>query len=259
MTDRTKIYFTSDFHLGADHRNESSRDREKKVIRWLDSIKSDCKALYLVGDVFDYWFEYKEVVPKGFIRFLAKIGEFTDAGIDVHFFTGNHDMWLFSYLQEELSVTIHKDPLELTMGKTKVYIAHGDGLGPGDHGYKFIKKIFRFPLNQWLYARLHPNLGIRIMKYFSQRKGSLKAKETSYMGADQEWLIQYCEDLLTSQHYDLFIMGHRHLPISHTLSNGKSRYINLGDMISYNSYAVIDHGKSSLKAFEKADLEIFGN
>lgn len=259
MGERNKIYFASDFHLGADHKNESSRNRELKIIRWMESIKGNCSTLYLVGDIFDYWFEYKEVVPKGFVRLLAKVAEFTDLGIEVHMFTGNHDIWLFNYLEDELSVTIHRNPTKTVLQGSEIYIAHGDGLGPGDNAYKLLKKIFRFPLNQWLYARLHPNFGIGLMKYFSQRKGSLKEKEIPFLGAQKEWLIQHCEQLLQNNYCDYYILGHRHLPIDHTLSNGKSRYINLGDMISYNSYAILENGILSLKAFENPNLDILGN
>jgi UDP-2,3-diacylglucosamine hydrolase len=258
MSKKEKIYFASDFHLGADHKLESSLEREKKIVRWLDSIESDCGALFLVGDVFDYWFEHKEVVPRGFVRFLAKIAAFTDKGIPVHFFSGNHDMWMFDYLQSEIGITLHRDSYTLEAQGKKLFIAHGDGLGPGDKGYKFIKKIFRFPLNQWLFARLHPNLALSLMKFFSQKNGGLKIKDAVYQGPEKEWLIQYCEDSLKSNSYDFFIMGHRHLAIDYTLSNGKSRYINLGDMISFNSYAVLENGKLELKAFEKSDLDING-
>jgi len=212
-----------------------------------------------VGDVFDFWFEYKEVVPKGYIRFLAKIAEFTDHQIPVHFFTGNHDMWLFDYLQTELGIIVHTEPYRLQIQNQEIFLAHGDGLGPGDHGYKFLKKVFRLGINQWLFARLHPNLGIKIMKFFSQRKGQLDIKDATYQGPEKEWLIQYCEEELKNREYDFFIMGHRHLVVDYTLGNGKSRYINLGDMITYNSYAILKNGKLSIQAFENSNLPIDGN
>src|SRR5438552_2655942 len=159
LTAGKKIYFASDFHLGVPD-FQTSLEREKRIVRWLDTIKNDCEELYLLGDVFDFWFEYKTVVPKGFVRLLGKLAEFSDAKIPVHYFTGNHDMWTFDYLTKELNVQIHRHPVEKEYNGKKFYIGHGDGLGPGDHGYKFIKKIFASPLSQWLFARLHPNLGI---------------------------------------------------------------------------------------------------
>ncbi len=253
------IYFASDFHLGADTEVESSKNRELKILRWLDSIKNDCDELYLLGDLFDYWFEYIEVIPKGHVRFLAKLASFVDSGIPVHIFTGNHDMWMFSYFQDELGAIVHRKPINKSLQGKKLQFGHGDGLGPGDHGYKFIKKIFGNPISQLLFARLHPNLAIRIMRILSQRKDKVEQKRTSYKGADQEWLIKHCEKEVIKDHIDYFIFGHRHLPIDFTLSNGTSRYINLGDMIHHNTYAVLKNGNLSIQTFENQDVQIFGN
>jgi len=253
------IYFASDFHLGADTPEESSRLREGKIIRWLESIKVRCSELYLLGDVFDYWFEYKKVVPKGYIRFLAKIADFVDSGIPVHIFTGNHDMWLSTYLSEEIGVKMYYDPVEITLHSKKFLLGHGDGLGPGDHGYKLIKKIFRSKFNQWLFARLHPNFGVSLMRFFSQKSRAYDQEENSFTTPEKEWLIQYCEEQISNREIDYFIFGHRHLPIDYTLSNEHSRYINLGDMISFNSYAVLVDGELTLKSYENPTLHIFGN
>jgi len=153
-----KVYFASDFHLGIDARL-SSREREKQLVRWLEQIRKDAYSIYLVGDVFDFWFEYKTVVPKGYVRLLGKLAELRDEGIPIYFFTGNHDMWMFSYFEEELGIPIYREPIvREIMGKT-FFIGHGDGLGPGDHGYKFIKRVFANPVCQWLFERLHPKIG----------------------------------------------------------------------------------------------------
>ncbi|NNF35008.1 MAG: UDP-2,3-diacylglucosamine diphosphatase, partial [Saprospiraceae bacterium] len=165
---RTKTYFASDFHLGLDV-SISSLEREKKIVRWMDGIKNDAKAIYLVGDVFDYWFEYGTVIPKGYTRLLGKLAELRDIGIPIYFFIGNHDMWMFRYLDEEMGIPIYRQPIQREIDGKKFFIGHGDGLGPGDHGYKFIKSIFSNRFCQWLFARIHPNLGIRIMKYVSGR------------------------------------------------------------------------------------------
>lgn len=239
MKQEKKIYFISDFHLGVPDR-EKSLEREQKIVRFLDSIRKDVDELYLLGDVFDFWFEYKTVVPRGYVRLLGKIAEFTDAGIPVYYFTGNHDMWTFDYLQKELNVEIHRKPIEKEYNGKRFYIGHGDGLGPGDHGYKFIKKVFASPLCQWLFARLHPNFGIGLANYFSRKSRiATGTSDEKFLGEEKEWLVIHSKELLEKKHYDFLIFGHRHLPLDITI-NGKSRYINLGDWIRYDSYAEFD-------------------
>jgi len=243
------IYFASDFHLGFDN-NLTSRAREHIIISWLNSIAEDATEIYIIGDLFDFWYEYKEVVPKGHIRLLARIAEFTDSGIPVHLFTGNHDLWMFDYLETELGVILYRIPQEIKLQGKKMLIGHGDGLGPGDKGYKVMKKIFTNKFNQWLFARLHPNFAIGLMKYFSRKSRENDPEELSFLGVDKEWLIQYAERKLKSQYYDYFIFGHRHLPIEHTLSNDKSRYINTGDWIHHYTYARMEDGIISLEKYE---------
>ena len=243
------IYFASDFHLGFDN-NLTSRAREYLIISWLNSIAIDATEIYIIGDLFDYWYEYKEVVPKGHIRLLARIAEFTDSGIPVHLFTGNHDLWMFDYLETELGVILYRIPQEIKLQGKKMLIGHGDGLGPGDRGYKVMKKIFTNKFNQWLFARLHPNFAIGLMKYFSRKSRENDPEELSFLGVDKEWLIQYAERKLKIQYFDYFIFGHRHLPIEHTLSNDKSRYINTGDWIHHYTYARMEDGIISLEKYE---------
>ncbi|HLG02462.1 MAG TPA: UDP-2,3-diacylglucosamine diphosphatase, partial [Bacteroidia bacterium] len=166
QSQKGNIYFASDFHLGIPDL-AASHERERRIVRWMDSILPDAKELYLVGDLFDAWFEYKRVVPKGFVRLLAKIAEFTDKGIPVYVFSGNHDTWMFNYLKEECGAEIHHEPVRREWNGKKFIIGHGDGLGPGDRGYKFIKSIFRNRFAQWLYARVHPNAGIWLAQFFS--------------------------------------------------------------------------------------------
>jgi len=242
------IYFASDFHLGL-NKNGTSRAREARIIRWLASIIDDTEQLYILGDLFDYWFEYKKVVPKGFIRILTKLSEFTDRDIPVHIFTGNHDMWMFDYLEDEIGAIIYRAPIVRQLQGKKFLLGHGDGLGPGDHGYKFIKKVFRSKINQWLFARLHPNLGITLMQKFSKKSRDAETESPAFMGPDKEWLIQYCEKKIEKGDIDYFIFGHRHLPIDYTLSNKRSRYINCGDWIEHNSYVVLREGEIELKKF----------
>lgn len=241
-----KIYFASDFHLGAPD-YESSLIREKKIVSWLKSIKKDAQEIYLVGDIFDFWFEYKHAIPKGYTRFFGEIASIVDSGTPIHFFTGNHDMWMFDYLKKELGVTIHYDKIEKTYNGKQFLIAHGDGLGPGDKGYKILKKILRNKFCQWCFARLHPNFGIGLANFFS--KTSRKHTERDvFLGEDKEWLITYCKKKLTEKPYNYFIFGHRHYPIDFKL-NEKAKYINLGEWITDSNYAVFDGEKLNLKKF----------
>ncbi len=254
----SKIYFASDFHLGIDARL-SSRERERQILRWLDSIRDEAGEIYLVGDLFDFWFEYKTVVPKGFVRLLGKLAELRDSGIEIHYFTGNHDMWMFRYFEEELGIPTHREPIIRERNGKTFFIGHGDGLGPGDHGYKFIKRVFANPFSQWLFERLHPNFGIRLANFWSGSSRKRDRDAGRFLGSEKEWLIAYCNRKLDQLSIDYFIFGHRHLPIDHTLKNGRSRYINLGDWMHYNSYAVFDGEELQLHFFENEEGRIFGN
>jgi len=241
-----KIYFASDFHLGVPD-YESSLEREKKIVRWLDEIKHDATEIYLLGDVFDFWFEYKRAIPKGFVRLQGKIAEITDAGIPVYYFTGNHDMWVFDYLPKELGMKLCRGPIQKQYNSKKLFIGHGDGLGPGDNGYKFLKKVFANKLCQWLFARLHPNFGIWLAGY-SSGVSREEIENLEFFG-DEEHLVQFCKKTLETEYFDYFIFGHRHIPLD--LEVGKnSRYINLGDWIINFTYAVFDGDKMELKKFE---------
>lgn len=243
------IYFASDFHLGAPNAEESLV-REKRIIAWLDSIFETTQELFLMGDLFDFWFEYKHVAPKGYIRFLGKLCEFTDAGIPVHVFIGNHDMWMFDYLEKEVGVKIHRENVFRTFSDKTFFLGHGDGLGPGDHGYKFIKKVFANKFCQWLFARLHPNFSFGMAQFWSRksREGN-GSNDEKFLGEENEWLAIYCKEQLQIQHHDFFIFGHRHLPIDIKL-NEQSRYVNLGEWINYNTYAVFNGEELLLKSFE---------
>jgi len=247
--DKKHIYFASDFHLGAPNYKES-RDREHRIVRWLDRVKSTAKEIYLVGDLFDFWFEYKKAIPKGFVRLQGKIAEICDSGIPVHVFIGNHDMWMFDYLPKELGVTMHREPISKSFNGKKFFIGHGDGLGPGDHGYKFIKKVFANRMCQWLFARIHPNVGIGMADYWSGRsRKANRGEDEKYLGDDKEFLVQYCKDYLTKEHIDYFIFGHRHLPLDLTVGKN-SQYINLGEWINYNTYGVWDGVEMKLEEFK---------
>ena len=248
-SERNVVYFASDFHLGAPDYS-SSLERERKIVKWLNTIESTALEIFLVGDIFDFWFEYKRAIPKGFVRLQGKIAELTDKGIPVHIFTGNHDMWMFDYLPQEIGVEIHREPIIRIFFGKQVLIGHGDGLGPGDRGYKFLKKLFQNKFCQWCFARLHPNFGIGVANY-SSRKSRLATghEDDIFKGIDKEWLVQYCEERLKSEKIDFFVFGHRHLPLEIALSNG-SKYFNLGDWLKYNTYLEIKIDGVSLKKWD---------
>lgn len=243
------IYFLSDFHLGVpDH--ASSLKREKCIVRFLSGIQEDAAAIFIVGDLFDFWYEYKKVVPKGFVRILGKMAELTDSGIPLYFFVGNHDMWMSGYFEKELNIPVYYEPKDFEFNGKKFLIGHGDGLGPGDNGYKFLKKIFRNKACQWLFGLLPPYIGMGIAHWSSKSSRAATGEDDAqFLGEDKEWLISYCKEVLHQKHYDFFIFGHRHLPIDFSLDGG-SRYINLGDWIRYNSYAVFNGQHIELKYFE---------
>lgn len=247
-TPEKKIYFLSDFHLGAPNAT-ASLIREKKVVRFLDQIRHSAAAIFIVGDIFDFWYEYHSVVPKGYMRLLGKLAELTDAGIPVHVFVGNHDMWMSGYFEKELNIPVYHEPRVFNWNNKQFYIGHGDGLGPGDHGYKFIKKIFRNPVCKWLFGKLHPDWGIALANYFSRKsREKTGTADAHFLGEDQEWLIVYSKELIQKEPYDFLVFGHRHYPIDFRLSE-KSRYINLGDWISNFTYAEFDGNDVKLLQF----------
>lgn len=244
-----KIYFLSDFHLGApDH--AISLTREKRIVKFLDDIKSDAAQIFILGDLFDFWYEYKKVVPKGFVRILGKLAEIADRGIVVKFFVGNHDMWMSGYFEHELGVEVFHEPAAFEFNGKQFFIGHGDGLGPGDHRYKFIKKVFRNKFSQWLFGILHPGAGIGLANYMSRKsRAATGMTDETFLGEDKEWLIIFSKEMLKKKHFDYFIFGHRHLPLEFKLKDN-SYYVNLGDWIKYNSYAVFDGDRTTLKYYE---------
>lgn len=245
-----KIYFLSDFHLGAPNYAQSLV-REKKIVAFLQQIRSDAALIIIAGDIFDFWFEYKTVVPKYFVRLLGKLAEITDSGIPVMLFAGNHDMWMRDYFEKEMHIPVYFEPKEFQWNGQQFYIGHGDGLGPGDHGYKMLKKIFRNPLCQWLFGVLHPDWGIALANFFSRKsRAKTGAADAIFLGEDKEWLVIFCKEILKQKEVDYFIFGHRHLPMDIQL-NEQSRYINLGDWIKHFTYAVFDGQQLSLQQWQQ--------
>jgi UDP-2,3-diacylglucosamine hydrolase len=245
-----KIYFASDQHFGAPT-PEASFPREQKFVAWLDEVKQDAEAIFLLGDLFDFWFEYKTVVPKGFVRILGKLAEIRDSGIPIYFFVGNHDLWMDDYFQKELNIPVYQDIKEFTFNNKTFLIGHGDGKGPGDKGYKRMKKVFVHPFSKWLYRWLHPDLGMRLAQYLSVKNKLISgAEDVVYLGEDKEWLIQYAKRKLEFKHYNYFVFGHRHLPLQLAIGEN-SEYVNLGDWIGYFTYGVFDGESFQLKTYTK--------
>jgi UDP-2,3-diacylglucosamine hydrolase len=252
-----QVYFASDFHLGISGKL-NSRERERQIVRWLEVIRPNAEAIYLVGDIFDFWFEYQTVVPKGYLRLFGQLARMRDEGIMIYFFTGNHDMWMFDYFEKELGIPIFRKPVVHEYAGKRFFIGHGDGLGPGDIGYKRLKRIFAARWAQWLFARFHPNFGIGLANFWSRRSRKTNKEPGHFLGKEKEWLVAYAERKLSQEHYDYFVFGHRHLPINFTLSNGKTRYINLGDWLTYNSYGVFDGKTLEVRFFENEAGQVFG-
>ena len=253
-----KIYFLSDFHLGAPDAARSL-EREKIIVRFLEEVRQDAHTIFLVGDMFDFWYEYTRVVPRGFVRLLGKIAELSDAGIRFYFFVGNHDMWMKDYFQQELQVPVYFEPGEFVFNDKTFLIGHGDGLGPGDHGYKRLKKIFRNPFCQWLFGLLPPAAGMGLADYFSRKsRAATGSSEEQYLGDEREWLLIYSKQAIREKKIHFLIFGHRHLPIDYRL-NENSRYVNLGDWINYFTYAVFDGQQLELRSFTGRNDKIYRN
>lgn len=242
-----KYFFISDAHLGL-YPTENSREREKILVNWLDSIKTEIAELFLVGDIFDFWHEYKRVVPRGFTRFLGKLAEIADSGAKIHFFTGNHDIWVYDYLPKEIGMEIYREYIVREINGLKLLIGHGDGLGKGDAGYKLLKGIFTNRILQWMFARIHPNCAMWFGHKWSKssRYGKGITAEP-FRGEENELQVVFALQTLKTEHFDYFIFGHRHIPFEIKLGD-RSTVINLGDWINNFSYAVIDGNKLELKS-----------
>jgi UDP-2,3-diacylglucosamine hydrolase len=238
LAETGKIFFASDFHLGLPT-GSAPLEREKKVVSWLNSIAPEAKEIYLLGDIFDFWWEYKKVVPRGFTRFLGTISEITDSGIPVHFFTGNHDMWVGDYLSEECGMIIHKQPFTAVFNGKKFHLAHGEGLGTNSTGYKILLSIFRNKPLQTMYSAMHPSIGMGIGHKWSLSSRLGKGITKEYLGEDKEDLIRYAKAIMKNDNIDYFIFGHRHLAITIKITP-QSEIVFLGDWIKNGSYAEWD-------------------
>lgn len=251
MSDKS-IYFLSDVHLGS-KALDNDLEREKHLVKFIDTIKNRCKSLWLLGDIFDFWFEYKHAVPKGHTRLLGKLSELTDSGIEVHMFTGNHDIWIFDYLSKECGIIIHRNKTEqIVLNGKNILLGHGDGLNPHDIGFRIIRSVFHSRIAQTLFRWLHPDCGIALGKNWSShsRKSQGGVKVHSYMGDDKESCVIYANNYVsTHREIDYVIFGHRHLNFEIKLKNGAT-YINIGDWLTQFTYAEMDEsGLITLKKY----------
>jgi UDP-2,3-diacylglucosamine hydrolase len=246
-----KIYFASDFHLGAPN-HEKSLIREKRIIRWLESIRQDAEKIFLVGDIFDFWFEYREAVPRGYVRLLGKLAELSDSGIEIIVFLGNHDMWMTDYFEKELKIKTFRRPKSYIFNQKKFYIGHGDGLGKGDWLFKILKIIFEGKIPRFLFGRvLHPNLGLYLGNLWAKHSWNKHNKEErpkDVISPDNERLLLYSKQIEAQNHHDYYVFGHIHNCIELRVSESAT-YFNLGDWVVFNSYLVFDGEKASLEKF----------
>ncbi len=242
---RSKLYFLSDFHLGSPDKKESLK-REKRLISLLEEMSTKAHSIFFLGDVFDFWMEYRHVVPKGYVRFLGKVAELSDQGINIYFFKGNHDMWMFGYLKDECGAHIITDELSIKIGAKKFLVGHGDGLGPGDTRYKMLKKIFRNPICIWLFRLVHPDLGIGLANAWSQHSRTKNLEKGEVFLGEKEWLWQYCKKEHEKQARDYYIFGHRHLNLDLEVIPA-GRYINLGEWITDSKYVEFDGKDCQIK------------
>ncbi|MBS0011526.1 MAG: UDP-2,3-diacylglucosamine diphosphatase [Bacteroidales bacterium] len=247
MTADKKIYFASDFHLGLEV-GMKPLDREKHIVKWMKSVAGSASAIYLVGDIFDFWWEYKSVVPKGFTRFLGTISELTDSGIEIHFFTGNHDMWISDYLSKECGMTLHTEPLHTELMGKKFYIAHGEGLGSGDRSYKILLWLFRNRMLRKMYSFLHPRIGLAIAHRWTKKSRLAKHHTAELKDPDNESLIKHARQLIRSNKVDYFIFGHRHIALEYKLATDSTIFF-LGNWFDAPAYVSWDGREAVLHMF----------
>jgi len=248
------IYFVSDLHLGAPALR-NNKEREMLFANWLRSIRNDVGTLFLMGDFFDFWFEYKKVIPKGFVRSLGALAELCDSGVTVHFFTGNHDIWAFDYLSEEIGMHVHTDPVRMDFYGKSFFLSHGDDLGKKDFGYQFIKNLFHNRLAQWIFAKIHPDPAIRLAHYWSKKSRlSHKISDQGFKGLDSEDQFLFAKSVLKKAHYDYFVFGHRHIELNAPIEDN-SRLVILGDWIRLFSYGIFDGNEFRIEHIKEEKLK----
>ncbi|MBI4548178.1 MAG: UDP-2,3-diacylglucosamine diphosphatase [Ignavibacteriae bacterium] len=239
-----QAYFISDAHLGLGSREEE-RKKEDHLLTFLEHISKDASELFIVGDLFDTWFEYRTVIPKGFHRLLAKLDDLTHCGISVHYLAGNHDYWMKDFFDDELGIKTYHDAFDTMVDGKKIFIHHGDGLANGDFGYRILKKILRNRLNIKLFTVLHPDIGITLARSSSKKSRRYTLTKNN---ADDNGMLKFARQKI-QEGFDVVIMGHCHQPMMKELGTGL--YINLGDWIAHHTYAQIGNGKIELNVWRQ--------
>ena len=247
-----KAYFMSDAHLGLESR-ERERMKVDRLVAFLDAVGRDGSELFIVGDLFDAWFEYRTVIPKGFHRTLAALQEFSDRGVKVHYLAGNHDFWVGEFFQKELGMELHLNPFEITLAGKRIFFHHGDGLAGNDRGYRLIKPVLRNRINIALYRWLHPDIGVKLARGSSR---SSRAYTANKHYGEEEGMME-CARQHIQQGVDIVMMGHRHKPSILPIDHGT--YVNLGDWITYNTYAELTDGTLQLKTWDGATGHIYAD
>jgi UDP-2,3-diacylglucosamine hydrolase len=237
-------YFISDVHLGLGS-PEAEREKQRRLIGFLDRASGDATHLFILGDLFDAWIEYRTVIPRGFHRVLAKLHDLTDGGVEVHFLAGNHDFWVRDYFRSEMGIKTHAEAFEVELDGKRIYMHHGDGLNPRDRGYAFLKKVLRNRFAIWLFSWVHPDIGVALAR--SSSKTSRDYTSTKEYG-EEDGMRRAAAGLI-DRGYDLVVMGHRHVPASEAI--GRGTYANLGDWITHNTYGRLSGGAFSLLTWEQ--------
>jgi UDP-2,3-diacylglucosamine hydrolase len=241
-------YFISDLHLGA----RSTADRlagERRVVSFLKSIKPTAKRLYLLGDVLDYWFEYRTVVPRGYVRFFGALAELADAGVEITWFIGNHDIWIFDYLPSEIGLRVVDGSEVADIDGRRFFLAHGDGLGKLKPGFRLIRSVFRNRVCQRLFAAVHPRWTVPLaMKWSASSRRAGGDGPAVSMGDNEPYVAATRLILDADPSIDFFILGHRHVLMDREIADG-ARLIILGDWIYHFSYAVWDGERLSLQKY----------
>lgn len=246
--------------MGLDTAYSTSQEREDKVVKWLDRIADDAENLFLVGDIFDYWYEYKQTIPKGYSRFWSRIVLLREKGVNIHFFMGNHDMWVYDYFEKEMGIAVHANELVASLYGHNYFMAHGDGLGPGDLSYKFVKKVLRHPILQTIYGAIPSSWGLSLMKWVSKKERKYPGIQEPFTDEKKERLLQFCHDYAQKDaSIDYFVFGHRHLPIQYSITNAKAKYFNLGEWMYACSYGVADNEGLKIEFFESDYTDIMRN
>lgn len=247
-----KAYFFSDAHLGLDAK-VSSKEREKRLVKQLKTAAQDASVIYLLGDMFDIWYEYKYAVPKGYVRLLGTLAELCDAGLEIHYFTGNHDMWITDYLSKEIGLRVSEVHRHENIFGTHFYIGHGHGIGKADAKYaRALKYIFRNPVLRFAYDWLHPDIGLWLANKLSRQKRYLEGFTADpYYGDDKEFSAQFVTEVKELPEFKdtrYFVFGHRHILVNKPITEDKTLVV-LGNWIDEFSYGVFDGEQFTLERY----------